>query len=80
MRDEVMLPAGREFPLYGRSTNPDEFAYATAMLARDVRQLMASQGLIAGDAHMLADLQRLFSVLLDAQLEPPLPQSPVAQG
>lgn len=71
MRDEVMLPAGREFPLYGRASAPEEFACAVAMLSRDVRQLLASQGLIAGDAHVLADLQRLFSVLLDAQLAPP---------
>ena len=68
MRDEVMLPAGREFPLFGRAAAPDEFACAVLMLTRDVRQLLYSQGLVAGDVHMLADLQRLFAVLLDAQL------------
>jgi hypothetical protein len=78
LRDEVML-AGREFPLYGRAASPDDFACATVMLARDVRQLLHSQGLIAGEAHMLADLQRLFSALLDSQLAvPPPPRVAVA--
>lgn len=82
LRDEVMLSAGREFPLYGKTAAPDEFACATAMLARDVRQLLHSQGLVAGELHMLADLQRLFSALLDSQLVVPqgMPLLPPAKA
>jgi hypothetical protein len=72
MRDDVIRPTV-EYPLYGKvppASSPDAasspFSIALLMLSRDVKQLLASQGLAMGDAHMLAALRRLFSVLLDA--------------
>jgi hypothetical protein len=72
MRDDVIRPTV-EYPLYGKvppASSPEAasspFSIALLMLSRDVKQLLASQGLAMGDAHMLAALRRLFSVLLDA--------------
>ena len=77
MRDDVARP-GLDFPLHGKvpaSGAPDAasapFSIAVIMLARDVRQLLHSQGLAMGDAHMLAALRRLFSTLLDTAGQPP---------
>lgn len=84
MRDDVIAP-GREYPLYGKIPSPSSpdagssaFSLAVLMLARDVKQLLNSQGLAMGDAHMLGALRRLFAVLLDAPL--PLPAPGVAAG
>ncbi len=75
IRDEVITNT-RVFPLYGKAGGPggDKEAQQVGarMLSRDVKQLLASQGLSYSDgAHVLANLARLFAVLLDA----PLPDS-----
>ena len=71
MRDDVLRP-GVDFPLHGKppaasapAAAADPFALAVLMLAKDVRQLLHSQGLAMGDAHLLAALRRLFATLLD---------------
>lgn len=74
MRDEAVA-AGREFPLYwkGPGASLDDFGVALLMLRRDVAQLLHSQGLAQGPAgaHLLGQLQRLFSSLLDLHIPPP---------
>jgi len=76
MRDDVLRPAA-EFPLHGKlpaAGAPDAaaapFAVAILMLARDVRQLLHSQGLAMGELHMLGALRRLYAALLDGAVAP----------
>lgn len=71
MRDEVISGA-TEYPLYYTRTEQSAFFLAVLMLQRDVRQLLHSQGVAVLEGHMLANVVRLFAVLLDA----PLPAVP----
>lgn len=69
MRDEVISNARGEFPLYGKGGDKEGMKVAVRMLQRCVKQLLCSQGLTYHDGlHMLANLSKLYTVLLDAPL------------
>jgi hypothetical protein len=70
MRDEIMT-GPVEYPLYTKGVEPGMFSNAFFMLQSDVRQLLYSQGISPIDGHVLANVSRLFTILLDA----PLPAS-----
>jgi hypothetical protein len=70
LRDEV-ISNSVEYPLYWKGVVQDDFRVAVLMLHRDVKQLLNSQGLAVVEGHMLANVQRLFAVLLDTPLVAP---------
>lgn len=82
MKDEVLAGGSWEQPLYFKGVDQYAFLAAVRMLQRDVEQLCYWQGLsVLPDAHMLANLMRLFHVLLNAALpvaEHTAPTLPVA--
>lgn len=75
MRDEVLNHA-MEYPLYFKGVDQNAFETGVLMLRRDVRQLLNAQGVSAMgpgnvENHMLANLLKLFTMLLDAPLPGP---------
>jgi hypothetical protein len=74
MRDEVLSSGAAsplEYPLYWKGVVQDDFRVAVLMLQRDIKQLLNSQGLAVVEGHMLANVARLFTVLLDTSLVAP---------
>lgn len=56
------------YPLYWKGVDLAAFHTALSMLRRDIRQLLHSQGITCTEPSMLAQLLRLYAVLLDEPL------------